>query len=72
MAGIRTSKHIVSIDEDPDARILKTADLAIQGDLFSIVPALIKKLNGEAFVGKNVGKKGERGTAAKQTIEDAS
>lgn len=64
LAGMRTSEHIISIDEDPDARILKTADLAIQGDLFSIIPALIKKLEGITLAGKNVDMSGEPGTAA--------
>jgi electron transfer flavoprotein alpha subunit len=45
LAGIKTSEAIIAVNPDPDAAIHKLADLAIVGDAFEVLPALIKRLN---------------------------
>jgi electron transfer flavoprotein alpha subunit len=44
LAGIKTSETIVSINTDPDAHIHSIADLAVVGDLFTVIPALVERL----------------------------
>ncbi len=48
LAGMKTSGLIVAINRDPEAPMVKTADYAIIGDLFEIVPLLTRELQRSA------------------------
>ncbi|UCC16430.1 MAG: electron transfer flavoprotein subunit alpha/FixB family protein [Dehalococcoidales bacterium] len=46
MAGMRGSDSIVAINTDPSAPIFRIADYGIIGDLYEVVPMMIKQIRG--------------------------
>jgi electron transfer flavoprotein alpha subunit len=45
VAGMQGARTVVAINRDPEAPMLELADLAVVGDAFEIVPALIAELD---------------------------
>lgn len=45
LAGIQGAKKIIAINTDPEAPLVKLADVALIGDLFEIIPQLLVELD---------------------------
>lgn len=48
LAGMSTARTVVAVDLDPHAPIVDVADLAVLGDLHTLVPALVDRLQDRA------------------------
>lgn len=44
LAGMGSSRCIVAINKDPEANIMKIADFALAGDLYEVIPQLLRKI----------------------------
>jgi electron transfer flavoprotein alpha subunit len=49
LAGMQESEYIIAINKDENAPIMHVADLAVVGDLYKIIPEMIKEINAHKF-----------------------
>ena len=49
LAGIAGAEHILAINTDSEAPIFKIADYGIVGDLYEVIPGIIKKIQAKRY-----------------------
>jgi electron transfer flavoprotein alpha subunit len=42
--GCKSAKHLLAVNTDPDAPIMRSADYAVIGDLHEVMPAVVEPL----------------------------
>jgi electron transfer flavoprotein alpha subunit len=47
LAGMMESEYIIAINKDGNAPIMHVADLAVVGDLYKVIPEMIKQINAQ-------------------------
>ena len=45
LVGMQSSDTIIAIDKDPDTPMMQLADIAIVGDLFEVIPEIIREID---------------------------
>jgi electron transfer flavoprotein alpha subunit len=49
LAGMQESDYIIAINKSSDAPIMGVADLAVTGDLYKVIPEMIKQIKASKF-----------------------
>jgi electron transfer flavoprotein alpha subunit len=44
LVGMQSCDYIIAIDRNPDTPMMQIADAAIVGDLYEVIPAIVKEL----------------------------
>jgi len=44
LVGMQSCDLIIAIDKDPETPLMQLADIAIVGDLFEVIPAIVKEI----------------------------
>jgi electron transfer flavoprotein alpha subunit len=44
LVGMQSCDYIIAIDKDPNTPLMQLADVAIVGDLFEVIPAIVKEI----------------------------
>lgn len=44
LVGMQSSDLIIAIDKDPDTPLMQMADIAVEGDMFEIIPLLLEEI----------------------------
>lgn len=55
LVGMSSADVVVAVNKDPDAPIFKVADFGIVGDVFEVVPAILRKLKEKTAIGEGPG-----------------
>lgn len=49
LAGMQDSEYIIAINKDDTAPIMSVADLGVAGDMFKIIPEMVKEIQAQKF-----------------------